>query len=125
MGQWEVAVDGKWVSQPVVTISCHIHIIGATGENGSATNGEYKATTELSGDMPVYVKVGDGDKWLEYHAGSKKWQAKITASKGKNHCYAFCEVPAKCLPQDCPVGQWQVAVDGKWVKQPEVTISLF
>lgn len=38
-------------------------IEGATGPNSMAVNGYYEATTELSGDMAVYVKVDDDNVW--------------------------------------------------------------
>ncbi len=66
----------------------------------------------------MYSKVGDGDTWLEYHASSKEWQVKPSEKgKGKAWAWVYCAVPAKCLPEECPVGQWQVRNDGKWEAQ--------
>ena len=36
-----------------------VRIAGAMGPNGTLINGMYEATNEMSGDMPVYVKVGN------------------------------------------------------------------
>ena len=84
----------------------------------------YESTTELSGDMPVYIKVGDGDMWLEYHAAKKSWQVKSTTSKGTSRCLSACVVPDKCLPQECPVGQWQVYDGENWKCEPAVSINV-
>ena len=101
-----------------------VRVVGATGSNAYAINGMYEATTELSGDMPVYRNVDDGDRWLEYHATLMSWQVKPTAGKGTNTCTAYCVVPVKCLPQDCPPGQWRVYDGDTWGPQPAVTISV-
>ena len=98
-----------------------VRIIGATGTKADSVNGEYEATTELSDALPVYAKVGDRNMWLEYRASSMEWQVKATAYKGKDTCTAKCVVPAKCLPQACPAGQWRV-VDGFFVHQPAVSV---
>ena len=103
--------------------SVAVRISGATGPAASVINGIYEATTELSGDMPVYVKVGNGEMWLEYRAGNKQWQVKPTSVKGADGCTAFCIVPAKCLPEKCPPGKWQVYDGAKLVPQPAVTIK--
>ena len=101
-----------------------VRIVGATGSSAGIVNGMYEATTELSGGMPVYVKVGVGGMWLEYHAPSSQWQVTLTSNKGTNHASAFCPVPAKCLPEDCPAGQWLVVDCCKLVSQPAVNITV-
>ena len=70
-------------------------------------------------------------RWLEYRASLKQWQAKPSADKGTDTCTAYCTVPAKCLPQECPVGKWVVSHDDGpdntgtgFTSQPEVVISI-
>ena len=50
------------------------------------------------------------------------WPASTTTSYPTTSS-ACCKVPVKCLPQDCPTGQWQV-YEGKWMPQPAITISI-
>ena len=95
-------------------------ITGTMGPYGDLINGVYEATREMSGDMPVYVKVGNNDVCLEYHAPTKMWQVKSTDNKGKDRCWAHCVVPLKCLPEECPAGKWQ----GCDAPQPSVKIFL-
>ena len=105
-----------------LTASGGVRIVGAMGPNAGAINGMYEATTEISGDMPVYAKVGDGDIWLVYVF--KEWNVKTTVQKGTSFSLALCYVPAKCLPEECPVGQWQMYANGKIVPLPAITISV-
>ena len=150
VGQWRVTVDGKWFTQESVVVSIasqeeidaleplaaaeaarqvvgkeNVCLAGATGRNATAVNGVYEPTSEMSsGGVTVYCKVGYVDVWLEYCAGSGKWQVKRTANKGEDGGYAYCIVPAKCLPEECPVGQWQVADDDATVTQASITVSI-
>ena len=124
VSKWEVTDNTKFHKQPAVTISSHIFIIGATGANGDSVNGEYKATTELSCEMPIYAKVGSTVMILEYLDVAKAWQAKNKTDKGLNRALAYCKVPAKCLPQDCPVSKWEVTDNTNFHPQPAVTISV-
>ena len=100
-----------------------VRITGATGYCANEINGMYEATAEMSGDMPVYAKVDDGDMWLEYNAFLKDWQVKPTSDKGLDRCMASCAVPAKCLPEKCPLGRWYVHDGTKRGPQPAVTIK--
>jgi hypothetical protein len=152
VGQWKVFDDGsgKYVPQASITVSIvsqaeleahkaaiaaeaarqvvgtkHVRLAGATGGAAMAVNGVYEPTSEVSsGGVTVYRKVGDADLWLEYLAGAGQWQVKRTASKGKNACSAYCAVPAKCLPEACPVGQWQVGDGTKFTTQASITMSI-
>jgi hypothetical protein len=105
-----------------------VRLAGATGENAARVNGVYESTSEVSsGEVTIYRKVGDADAWLEYHAGTGSWQVKRTANKGKDVCHAYCAVPAKCLPEECPVGQWQVERKryyGIWVPEASIAVSI-
>ena len=148
-GQWRVAADGKLVPQCTVAISDatqeevetyraevvreaarvveggrNVRITGVMSSNARLINGVYKPTAEFCDNVTVYVNVGDGDMWLEYNATSKQWQVKSTSSKGKGGCFAFCAVPAKCLPEDCPRGKWLVDNGAKWRPQQTVTITV-
>jgi hypothetical protein len=152
VGQWQVQDGATWVSQASVTVSIvsqaeleahkaaiaaeaarqvvgttSVRLAGATGVSAMDVNGVYEPTSEVSSSgVTVYRKVGEADRWLEYHAGSRSWQVKDTSDKGKDVPAAYCAVPAKCLPEACPVGQWQVTDDGsdKPVPQASVTVSI-
>ena len=102
----------------------NVRITGATGPAADDVNGVYKPTEEMCDNATVYVKVGDDDKWLEYNASDKQWRVKLTRYKGTYNFWASCDVIGKCLPQDCPVGKWQVH-DGTWESQPAVTVLLW
>ena len=92
----------------VVKGSQHVRIFGAFG----VVDGIYKPTAEMWDNVTVNVKVDDDDTiCLEYHAAKKQWQVKDTACKGKDGCYAFCAAYAKCLPEECPKGQWYLPRD--------------
>ena len=140
-GQWQAYDGSKFNPQPVVTVSvaseeeieacrvvkgiCSVRIVGATGTNADNINGVFEPTDELSeGNVTFYRKVGGGG-CLEYHASTKQWQVKTTASKGTNTCWAFCIISAKRLPQDCPRGQWRVSNGSKLETQPAVTVSYY
>ena len=116
---------GIGVASP--TAFCGVRITGATGPNYSLINGIYEATSEMSGDMPVYASVGGNGMCMEYHAPSKSWQVKLVAYKGKDLYLACCVVPVRCLPEACPVGKWKL-VDAynrsKYVLQPVIVVSL-
>ena len=102
-----------------------IRIAGATGTNADFINGEYTPTKQLSGNVTVYDKDDVGKRWLlEYSAALTSWQVKTTENCDKDHCVAYCVVAAKCVPEECPVGEWQVAVDGEWGPQPGITIAV-
>ena len=101
-----------------------VRIVWARGLNAGRINGIYEVTAEMSGDMPIYAKVGDGDIWLEYYAPTSQWQVTLTGNKGTNHATAFCTVPAKCLPERSLPGRWLVYDGGKWVPQPAVAINI-
>ena len=100
-----------------------IRIAGVTGQNEATVNGVYKPTAEMRDNVTLYVKVNDSNIWLEYHASYKQWQLVPTECKGDFGLWVYCSVPAKCLPQDCPVGKWQEKIN-KWDPQPAITISI-
>ena len=66
-----------------------------------AVNGVYEPTSKLSGGMPVYRKVGDGERWLWFYAPKSQWQVTRTANRGNGLAAAYCAVPLPCVPQDC------------------------
>ena len=117
-----VKTAGVGISSPAA--SGGIRIAGAMGPSCCRFNGVYEATSEMSGDMPVYVKVGDNKVCMEYYAPNMQWQVKPTKEKGKGLCFTLCVVPAKCLPEECPDGKWYVYESTKFVSQPAITVSL-
>ena len=105
-------------------LDVRVSIAGVTGPQETAVNGVYEPTSELSGGMPVYRKVGDGDRWLWFYAPKSQWQVTRTANMGTGLAAAYCVVPLPCMPQDCPVGMWQVSFDGtEYVPQPAIIVS--
>ena len=148
-GQWKVNIHGKLVPQPTIVISVvtqaevgacleqvkreaarvvngshNVRIVGATGPIADYVNGVFKPSEELCGNVTVYVKVGDGNMWLEYCSTLKQWQVKTTAYKDTTSSCAFCVVPAKCLPEECPRGKWLINNDTKWGPQQTITIAV-
>ena len=127
--RWHVAVDGKHVHQPAITISmaseeevaaCHaevereaacvakgiynVRIAGASGTHGYSINGVYSPTDK----MMIYDKVG-GSFILEYYAPNSQWQIKLCEYSGKDEsCNAYLTVSSQCLPHQCPSRRWQV-----------------
>ena len=102
--------------------------VSIAGVDGGVTDGVYKPVTrtsvvDLTASAVLYVKVDDGNRWLEYRAAIKQWQAKATADKGTDNCTAYCAVPAKCLPEDCPRCKWLVHDGTMFEPRPAVTIS--
>ena len=85
------------------------------GLAATTINGVY----ELS-KAGVFRKVGNVRP--EYRAPCKQWQVK-TISGTKTTVLAVSNVPIKCSVHECPKRRWHVAVDGKLVSQPAVTIS--
>ena len=101
----------------------NVRINGVTGEFAASVNGLYYPTDQMRCNMTAYRKITDGDKWLEYNAGCKQWQVKSTADRGKRNGWASCVIPLKCLPEDCPPGQWRVYDGTKhYLPQKDVTI---
>ena len=78
----------------------------------------YETTTELIGDMPVYVMVG-GKSRLFFDSGNQ-WKVKSGDTN-----MMFCNADKKCLPHECPVGKWKVWHGNPtfWEDQPAVTVA--
>ena len=121
----EVEAEVEREAARVVKGSQQVRITGATGPRADLINGMYKPTEEMNDNVTVYVKVNDDHMWLVYNAFSKDWNVHTTADKGTGGNFANCKVPVKCLPQECPVGQWRVDDGGTHVPQSAVTISQF
>ena len=101
-------------------------VTGATGVWAGQINGAYQETTELSGGMPLYVKVWDSSMCLEYYAANKQWQVKKVDNKSTDGWLACCAVPDKCMPQECPGGKWVVCTSSSlhWIQQSTITINV-
>ena len=107
-------------------IGCHhVRISGATGVKADLINGVYKPTSTMCSNVTVYEKAMGGNVYLQYNASGSSWLVKEIEDRNGDFCWASCTVPAKCLPQECPVGKWYV-LDGRMhVHQSSVTISQF
>ena len=103
---------------------CSVRVTGATGISAASVNGTYEPMDEMCRNATVYRKTGDDTMWMEYNASSVSWQVKPIEYKGTNSCYAWCAVPSKCLPEECPLRRWQVVVDGKHKPHPSVSVSV-
>jgi hypothetical protein len=153
--QQRVYNGGKWEAQPGVTVvdisaaelaACRaelaseeaasrlanathgVRIAMVAGYHAARVNGMYEATSERSADgtVTIYRKVGDVYRLLlEYYAPNKQWQVKPQKYKGTALAWISCAVPAKCLPEECPVGQWQVDTSGQFEAQPAVTVAKY
>ncbi len=74
--------------------------------------------------MPVYRKRGDGDKWLEYWAPTKKWMVRTTAKRGTNMCWASLLSDPPGLPKDTRGAVWEVHDGSEWGDQCGVMVTL-
>ena len=97
-------------------------IANATGPNAFTVNGVYEPTLEVCCGLPAFQKKSDKDLWLEYF--NSKWRILGTAGRGTNSGWAFISAERPCLPQDCNMGEWQVAVGSKHESFPAVTLTL-
>ena len=72
--------------------------------------------------------MGNGDLWLVYVTSSMDWNVQSTANKGSDACaFAYCDVPKKCLPQDCPARKWfkdNVTAGSDMVLHPAITVRV-
>ena len=102
-----------WIplSSSDATLSRHMTLSGITGGQAKALNGEYKPTGEMYGGVTMYCKVDNNDQWLVFEASRKRWRFCRTENKFKMASSAYCDVPVMCLPDQCPVGKWNVAND--------------
>lgn len=70
-------------------------ISGATGTREHRVNGTFEPTEEVQNGMPVYMKKGDDDTWIELvsvkSSADYRWYIKPTKEKGPNSsvCYAY------------------------------------
>ena len=100
-----------------------VQLQGATGVSADMVNGWYEPTTELSNNVSVYRKIGDGDRWVEYVDGC--WYVKSTKSRGEAagmvHARIYPAVALEDVPMDC----WEVYVDDdEWVAQASFSVSV-
>ena len=102
----------------------NVLITGATGgTNAGLINGTYQPTKEMKDNVTIYVKVDNDNVWLVYTASSSNWNVQDTAAKGTDTRWAHCSVRTKCLPHDCPVGEWIVDCEDAQ-PQPAVTVTV-
>ena len=121
--EMKVKAENEQIQQ-VPAKATGVRITGVTGDYADAVNGMYETMTEMSGDMPVYAKVGNSDRWLVYYAPENRWQVVRTANKSIDIAAAYCVISAKGLPHECPKCQWQVSIgEREYHPQPAVTIS--
>ena len=85
-------------------------------------NGWYEPTTELSNNVSVYRKIGDGDKWVEYVDGC--WHVTNTEDRGEAAgCAKAVIFPAVAL-EDVPMDCWMVLDDDESVAQASFSVSV-
>ena len=98
-----------------------VRISGVTGPFADDINGVYETTTEISDDMPVYVMIragSTGSSRFLYDNDAGDWKVR------SEYIVLYCDVPAKCSPHECQVGQWQVWNDNDFEYQPAVTVVM-
>ena len=102
-----------------------VRISGATGVNATSINGVYEPMEERSNDAPLYRKVGDLEKWIEYGAERKKeWVIKKTADKGFARGWATLQVDTPVTLEKCKEGGWLVYDGAKFLTQKDVKVSI-
>ncbi len=101
-----------------------LHIRGVTGYNSSVVNGIWDPTDELSCGQPVYVKRGNGNKWIHFWSATGKWIVADTEDKGKNNTgFAMLKHSGR-LEAASSMSDWEV-YDGKaFVRRPEVRVHV-
>ena len=86
-------------------------------------NGWYEPTTELSNNVSVYRKIGDGDKWVEYVDGC--WFVTDTEDRGNCIGQAKAEISPAVALEDVPMDCWKVCTDDdEWVAQASFSVSV-
>ena len=134
VGKWEITEGTVMTQQASVTISIvsqteveayrvwaaaeaarviigtrHVRLVGVGEFKDMKKNlfeGVFEPTKEQSDGVTAYHSL-QSDMWLMYHAATGEWQIRPPETKFGNLAYARCPVPAKCLPEECPVGQWR------------------
>jgi hypothetical protein len=103
----------------------HVRLVGPTGPfDRSFLKGVFEPTAEVFCGVTVYCNL-ETEYLLEYHSGTGQWQVKPVACKGANIGFARCAVPAKCLPEECPVDGWLFMVDGEMYQMvPEALVTV-
>ncbi len=101
-----------------------LHIRGVTGHVSDEVNGIWDPTDELSCGQPVYVKRGDGGKWIHFWSATSTWTVAPTANKGKDGLgWAFLKHSGR-LEAASSMSDWQLS-DGKGlVAQPGVRVHV-
>ena len=100
-----------------------VQLQGATGVNAAKVNGWYEPTTELSNNVSVYRKIGNGDKWVEYVDGC--WNVKTTKDRGKAAGMAGARITPAVALEDVPMDCWEVYIGrGSMVAQASFSVSV-
>ena len=98
----------------------NVRISGAKGEYAGLINGVYKPANKMRGNVTVYQKIVGGEVTLEYCTQHTQWQVIFCSIRGTYLTY--CAVPVKCLPEQCPAGEWNVFNGSKFLKQPDMKV---
>jgi hypothetical protein len=102
-----------------------ISITGASGENSTHVNGEYRLTAAVSGGFAVYEKTTDRTRSI-WHDATGDWMVGDTEDLGTDVGYASL-TSAGVAPETRGTGgaAWQVVKDDDydgWEEQPGVRV---
>ena len=97
----------------------------ATGDCAGSVNGFYKQMGEVVNGRAVYIKLdSEGDPRCCWYDPDGNWMVSGTANKDANKGSGYAKTTATGLPHPAlPDEAWKVAVGGKFVDQPEVTVE--
>ena len=133
VSQSEVEAYRAWIAAETARVIIGTKHLRMVGGNGCAMDKKFwkdvfEPTNELRNGVTVYRNMDSGEL-LVFDVVSMQWQI-LTVQKPNsavgNIPYARCTVPVKCLPEDCPAGQWaRVAESGnQWSLKVEPTCAL-
>ena len=119
VSQSELEAHRAWVAAEAarkIIGTKHVRLVGVklfpAGLKTNLLQGVFEPTSELCNGVTRYRNL-ETDHLLEYHAGTGQWQIKPKEAKGTKIAFAHCAVPSKCLPEECPAGQWRRIADAE------------
>jgi hypothetical protein len=104
-------------------------ISGSTGKSAKRMNGVFEPSDEIQIGLPVFVKKGDPDTWVEAVSGTSglRWYLKPAANKGPKSsiCFGYIAIDQDnvVLPQNMSPTDWTVNTDSGFVAQKTVVES--
>jgi hypothetical protein len=98
---------------------------GATGVGGCLVNGFYKKIAEVVNGMPVFINLDSGGTICCWFGEDSHWHLSQIKNKNTNMCGGYAHSARLHLPHPAlPEERGNVANDGTYVAQPEVTVQV-